>query len=175
MMRWVGLSPSNRSHLKEFARKISADEIPVPDDWNRLVVSSNGRCEWFFVKDFINRQIHGMSFERISLLFGADPPAGDGVMFTDVKSTGDGGERSWGFDFRERVVARVGGNHYFVIRVDSEYVKSGRIHLISAFPVSRKVVMDAVRDHAVDSSVSLMERVIVGSLREALIKRGKLV
>jgi hypothetical protein len=167
----VGLDHTKKSDLKEFARKINADEVHIPEDWNYLVVSSNGKCEWFYVKGFINQQLHEISFERVSLLFGDNPPRGDEVVFSDVMGTGDGKEKSWGFDFRDRVVAKIGGDRFFVIRVDSKYVKSNRVHLISAFPVSKKVVEDAIHDHFIDSSISVFERIELGSLREALLKR----
>jgi hypothetical protein len=171
MMRWLGLDPARSSDLKEFARKIRANETHVPDDWNKLVVSSNGKCEWFHAKDFINRQLHGMSFERVSLLFGDTLPSGDEVLFADPEGTGDGVERPWGYDFRGRVVAKIGGNHYFIIRVDFDHVKSGRIHLVSAYAVSRKVVEDAIQDHAVNSSVNILERIMVGYFRETMFRR----
>jgi hypothetical protein len=174
-MHLVGIDPTKRDEVKEFARKLSADEVPIPDDWNYLVVSSNKRCEWFHVKDFINRQLHGMNFERVSRLFEVNPPPGDELMFSDVLGTGDGKEKSWGFDLRDRVLARIGGDSFFVIRVDFEHVKSNRVHLISAFPVSRKVVEEAIHDHFIDSSVSVIERVIMGNLKEAVLKRRGLV
>jgi hypothetical protein len=173
LMHLVGIDPTKRDEVKEFARKLSADEVPIPDDWNYLVVSSNKRCEWFHVKDFINRQLHGMKFERVSLLFGDNPPPGDKFMFSDIKGTGDGKEKSWGFDFRERVVAQIGGNNFFVIRVNPEHVKSNRVHLVSAFPVPRRAVEDAIPDRFIDSSVDIVERVIFGNLKYSLIRRRK--
>jgi uncharacterized DUF497 family protein len=143
----------------------------VPEDWGWLVVSQNRKCEWFYVKEFINRQLHGMSFERVSLLFGESPPPGDELLFADPEGTGDGVERPWGYDFRDRVVAKIGGNHYFIIMVDFDHVKSGRIHLVSAYSVSRKVVEDAIQDHAINSSVSIMERIMIGYFKESVSRR----
>jgi hypothetical protein len=106
-------------------------------------------------------------------LFGDSPPSGDKVMFSDVIGTGDGKEKSWGFDVRDRLVAKIDGDRFFVIRVDSQHVKSNRVHLISAYPVSRKVVETAIRAHFIDSSVSVFERIEIESLREALIRRRR--
>jgi hypothetical protein len=166
MMRWLGVDPSKRSDLKDFAYKLQAGDTHVPDGWGKLVVSENGKCEWFYVKDFINKQIHGMSFERVSLLFGDTAHPGDEILFADPEGTGDGVEKPWGYDFRDRVVAKIDGNHYFIIRVDRGYVKSGKVHLVSAYAVSQRVVEAAIQEHSLNSSVNLMERIMVGYFKE---------
>jgi hypothetical protein len=166
MMQWLGLDPANKQDLKEFAVKIQADETHVPDDWVHIVISKNNKCEWFFVKDFINTQIHGISFERVSLLFGDESDLGDEILFADPEGTGSGVEYPWGVDLRDRLVAKIGGDHYFIIRVDYDHVKSGRIHLISAYSVSKKVVEAAIQEHSINSSVNILERILIGHLKE---------
>jgi hypothetical protein len=155
--------------MREFARKIMADVVPIPDGWNMRVVSQNGSCEWSYVKDFINKQIHGMSFERVSLLFGDDVPPGDEIMFSAVLGKWYGKEkRALGSDLWGRVVIRVGGSHFFVVRVNPEYVD--RVRLLSAFPVSRKVVEGVTGDHSI-SKWSVIDRIIIDSMVESASRR----
>jgi hypothetical protein len=165
MMRWLGLDPSKRSDLKDFAYKLQAGDTHVPDGWDRLVVSANEKCEWFYFKDFINRQIHGMSFEKVSLLFGDTIRHGDGMLFVDPEGTGDGVERPWGCDCKDLVVVEIGYKRRFIVRV-YHVVESERVHLVSAYAVSQRVVENAVQEHSLNSSVNLMERILAGYFKE---------
>jgi hypothetical protein len=174
-MRWLGLDSSNRKDrrdLKEFARKLQAGDTHLPDGWDRLEVSSNGLCVWVYAKDFINQQLHGLSFERVSMAFGKNHPPGDEVLFSDFE-TGAVEEEdfSGAIGFKARAVIKIGGDHFFIVH--AELVESGRIHLSSAYSVKQGVVEDAIQDHVVDSSVNILERVMLGYLKEYSTRQAK--
>jgi hypothetical protein len=171
MMRWLGLDSTNRRDVKEFAHKLQAGDTHLPDDWDRLEVSSNGLCVWIYAKDFINQQLHGLSFERVSMVFCSNHPPGDEVLFSDLEEDGGEEDFSWSTYFRARAVIKIGGDHFFIVH--AELVESGCIHLSSAYSVEQGVVEDAIQDHAVDSSVNILERVMLGYLKEYSTRRAK--
>jgi uncharacterized DUF497 family protein len=154
-----GMDPKTRNGLKTFVSELVSNDVPTLQELRGDEVSKNGRCEWDKKKAFINLYKHGVSFEEASLIFEDNPPSGYGVLYDDPSDDGLGLESFWGIDIRDKMVARLGGKGCVIVKVDREHVHSGRVRLISVRKVSEKDVMLAIRDHEINSSVSVVLRV----------------
>jgi uncharacterized DUF497 family protein len=162
-MRFYLKDPNDKRALKIYASDLEAGDVGCPAELKGDAVSHNGQCEWDKKKAFINLYKHGVDFETASLAYSDDPPSGYGVIYDDPSDDGTGFESFWGIDIRDRVIARLGGNGYVMIKVDRDHVKSGRVRLISVQRVSEKEVLKAIQAHEINSSVSVLARVAVAS------------
>jgi uncharacterized DUF497 family protein len=155
--------PSDKRDLKAYASELEAGDITPPLELQGDEVSLNGQCEWDKKKAFINLYKHGIGFETASLVYSPSPPSGYEIIYDDPTDDGTGFESFWGIDIRDKVLARLGGNGCVMIKVDRDYVNSKRIRLVSVQRVSEREVLKAIREHEVNSSVSVMVRVAVAS------------
>jgi hypothetical protein len=163
-MRFYALDPHSKRRRKQYATGLESGDFVVPQELRGDEVSVNGQCEWDKKKAFINLHKHGVSFEDASLVFEESPPPGYGILYDDPQDNGFGLESFWGIDIRDKVVARFGGKGCVIVKVDREHVSSGRVRLISAHLVSEKDVVRAIRDHEINSSVSVVLRVEADTL-----------
>jgi uncharacterized DUF497 family protein len=173
-MRFWGCEPTREGFMTYIALLESGDISP-PLGLRGDEVSPDGECEWDKKKAFINLHKHGVSFRDISPLFSEKPPPGFWVLYDDPNDDGDGLESVWGHDIRDKVVAAINGQGYYLIKVDRDHVHSGRVRLISVWKVSKKVVDDAIRAHEINSSVSVLARVILGSFGRSVTDQAVLV
>jgi hypothetical protein len=77
---------------------------------------------------------------------------------------GLGGESAWGLDVRDYVAAKIGRKGCGIIQVSPDNTSSGRVRLISARPVSHKAAMDAIKDRQLNSSVNVIDRILLDAL-----------
>jgi uncharacterized DUF497 family protein len=162
-MRYYGFEDT-RKGLGGYAGDLESGDVSCPGELRGDAVSQNGQCEWSKKKAFINEYKHGVSFEVASWLYSENPPPGYRILYDDPADNGEGLESLWGIDIRDTVVARLGGIGCFLVKVDREHVHSGRIRLISVRKVSEKAVVEAIKKHETNSSVSVLARVVVGTL-----------
>jgi uncharacterized DUF497 family protein len=164
-MLFYDLDPSSKYWRKKYALSLESGDFGVPQELEGDAVSDNNQCEWDKKKAFINLYKHGVSFEDASLLFEETPPPGYEVVHDDPTDEGIGLESFWGIDVRDKMVARLGGKRYVIVKVDREHVDSGRVRLISVWKVPEKAVLKALKDHNLNSAVSVVLRVEASVLR----------
>jgi hypothetical protein len=141
-----GLDPRDKIDLAEYARMLRDGELMfgVPEELQGDAVSGNGLCEWSCKKAFANKVFHDVSFETVSKLFEGERP-GYRVLFGDIDSQGSWRASSWGEDVRDFIVARIGGNSFYVVKVDREHTVSGRVRLVTAFRLKSEDVLRLMR------------------------------
>jgi hypothetical protein len=142
------LNPHNKGDVAEYARMLLSGELVhggVPEDLRGDAVSLNSLCEWDRKKAFANKAFHDVSFETVSKLFEGNRP-GFQVLFGDIDAQGSGKTSLWGKDVRDFVVAKIGGDNFYVVKVDREHTVSGRIRLVTAFRLKKDVVLRLLKD-----------------------------
>jgi uncharacterized DUF497 family protein len=164
-----GMNPKTRHGLKTFALELVSDDVPTPQELRGDDISKNGQCEWDKKKAFINLHKHGVSFEEASLIFEANPPAGCGVLYDDPSDDGTGLESFWGIDIRDKVIGRLPSGACFIVKIDREHTNSSRVRLVSVRRVSEKDVVQAIRNHEANSSVSVVLRVEAADVRKHVV------
>jgi uncharacterized DUF497 family protein len=162
-LRTHHLDPSVRESREILASMLEGGEVSCPLELRGDDISVNEQCEWDKKKAFINLYKHKISFEEVSKLYSTQPPPGYEVLYDDPTDTGTEEGSFWGFDIRDWVVAKIGAQGCIIIQVDRSHTVSGRVRLISARPVPQKAALDAIRDHELNSSVSVTARVIFNS------------
>lgn len=165
-MRADGRDPENRLEWNQYVIDLADGCVPVPQELRGDAVSSNGQCEWDKKKAFVNLYKHKVSFEDASKVFEPSLPPGYGIIYDDPLDDGTGLTSPWGLDIRNKVLARMPGGACYIILVDREHVQSGRVRLISVRRVSEQVVLEAIKAHETDSSVSVMARVVFWDFAE---------
>jgi hypothetical protein len=164
-MRAHYLDPSRQKDLRVYASELEAGNFAKPKELAEDAVSANGKCEWDKKKAFINRYKHGISFESVSLAFSDPPPKGFEILYDDPNDDGTGLVSFWGVDIRDSVIARIGGKGCALVKVDREHTHSRRVRIITAYPLRERAVMEAIKAHELNSSVSVLARSVVGSRR----------
>jgi hypothetical protein len=170
-MRYYCMDPSSKYWRKEFAFGLLAGDFVVPQELRGDEVSRNGTCEWHKIKAFTNLYRHGVSFEEASLAFDRSLHPGYGVVYADLSDDGDGLIPFWGVDIRDKVIARLPGGNCFMVKIDQEYISSGRARLLSAQWASEKAVLKALEAHEKDPFVSVLARVAFASVGWSLSNR----
>jgi uncharacterized DUF497 family protein len=159
-MGWFCLDSNNKDDLISFAGLLKNDDVPgkfFPDELKGM--DSNDVCEWEKEKNFINKQIHGISFESVSSLFRTPLPAGYRILFDGVDPHSTGKKQAWGTDERSFVVAMTPSGKLYVAEVDKEWTNSGKVRLITAFVIKEKEAAKLAKDEDVWSSANIFESI----------------
>jgi uncharacterized DUF497 family protein len=159
-MEYNGFDPSYADQWEDYADKLNQGFIrgEVPEDLQGDAISENGQCEWDKVKAFVNKWTHNITFEEVSKLFGVSLP-GYKIMGEVPNAYGTGRSSPSGVDWRDFVLAEIGKGRYAVIKVDRGNTSSGRIRLISAFPL-KPSEFEKVLKRFLSSSISQEEFVL---------------
>jgi uncharacterized DUF497 family protein len=169
-MEWFGLNSNNKDDLISYAGLLGNGDVPgkfFPDELKGT--DSNDVCEWEKEKNFISKQIHGVSFESISSLFRIPIPAGFRILFDGVDPRGTGKKQAWGTDERSFVVAMTPSGKLYVAEVDKEWTSSGKVRLITAYVINEKEAAKLAKDEDVWSGANIFESITryVGRVRSA--------
>jgi hypothetical protein len=161
-----GYNSKSRLEFNQYVGDLEDGTATVPQELRGDVVSDNGQCEWDKKKAFVNLHKHKISFEEASKVFEPSLPYGYGILYDDPSDDGTGLNSPWGLDIRDKVLARMPNGACYIIKVDREHVHSGRVRLVSVRPVSEKVVLEAIKAHETNSSVSVIARAVFGDFAE---------
>jgi uncharacterized DUF497 family protein len=158
------MDPNDRGDRKKYVLELASGDIAPPEELRGDAVSANGQCEWDKKKAFINRYKHGVTFEEASVAFEDSLAPGYGIIYDDPTDNGSGLDSFWSVDIRDKVIARLPGGACYMIKAGREHVNSRRVRLISVQRVSEKEVMKAIKEHEINSSVSVLARVAFASV-----------
>jgi len=160
-MSQLDLDINSYQDCKRYAGLLESGSVDRPKSLDQLFVSRNGLCEWYGWKDFVNYYKHGLNFAAVSRLFENPLPLGYQIIYEEWDEHNPEMERKDGsFDSRDKMVAKMEENHYVVVKVDPEYVSSGKYRIITAYYADKATVEEAKRKRLESGSDELFQALV---------------